>query len=38
VILPASAFAEKTGTFTNTDRTVQLGRAAIAPPGEARQD
>ncbi len=38
VVLPASAFAEKTGTFTNTDRTVQLGRAAIAPPGEARQD
>ena len=38
VILPASSFAEKTGTFTNTDRTVQLGRAAIAPPGEARQD
>jgi formate dehydrogenase major subunit len=31
-------FAEKTGSFTNTDRTVQLGRAAIAPPGEARQD
>ena len=38
VVLPASAFAEKNGTFTNTDRTVQLGRAAIAPPGEARQD
>ncbi|GIK25715.1 MAG: formate dehydrogenase subunit alpha [Betaproteobacteria bacterium] len=38
VVLPASGFAEKTGTFTNTDRTVQLGRAAIAPPGEARQD
>jgi formate dehydrogenase major subunit len=38
VILPASGFAEKTGTFTNTDRTVQLGRAAIDPPGEARQD
>ncbi len=38
VILPASAFPEKTGTFTNTDRTVQLGRQALAPPGEARQD
>ena len=38
VILPASAFPEKTGTFTNTDRTVQLGRQALKPPGEARQD
>jgi formate dehydrogenase major subunit len=38
VILPASAFAEKTGTFTNTDRLVQLGRQAIDPPGEAKQD
>ena len=38
VILPASAFPEKTGTFTNTDRTVQLGRQALEPPGEARQD
>jgi formate dehydrogenase major subunit len=38
VILPASAFPEKTGTFTNTDRRVQLGRQAIQPPGEARQD
>jgi formate dehydrogenase major subunit len=38
VVLPASAFPEKTGTFTNTDRTVQLGRQAIAPPGEARAD
>jgi formate dehydrogenase major subunit len=38
VVLPASAFAEKTGSFTNTDRMVQLGRAAIAPPGDARQD
>jgi formate dehydrogenase major subunit len=38
VILPASAFAEKTGTFTNTDRLVQLGRQAIQPPGEAKQD
>ena len=38
VILPASAFPEKSGTFTNTDRLVQLGRQAIPPPGEARQD
>jgi formate dehydrogenase major subunit len=38
VILPASSFAEKTGTFTNTDRLVQLGRQALTPPGEARQD
>jgi formate dehydrogenase major subunit len=38
VILPASAFAEKTGSFTNTDRLVQLGRQAIDPPGDARQD
>ena len=38
VILPASAFPEKTGTFTNTDRRVQMGRQAIDPPGEARQD
>jgi formate dehydrogenase major subunit len=38
VILPASAFPEKDGTFTNTDRRVQLGRAALDPPGEARQD
>jgi formate dehydrogenase major subunit len=38
VILPASAWPEKTGTVTNTNRTVQMGRAAVAPPGEARQD
>jgi len=38
VILPASAFPEKTGTFTNTDRLVQLGREALVPPGDARQD
>jgi formate dehydrogenase major subunit len=38
VVLPASAFPEKTGTFTNTDRRVQLGRQAIDPPGQARQD
>src|SRR4029077_985713 len=38
VILPASAFPEKTGTFTNTDRSVQLGRQALEAPGEARHD
>src|SRR5512140_2214520 len=38
VILPASAFPEKTGSFTNTDRLVQMGRQAIDPPGQARQD
>ncbi|HMO45097.1 MAG TPA: formate dehydrogenase subunit alpha [Rubrivivax sp.] len=38
VILPASAFPEKTGSFTNTDRMVQMGRQAVAPPGDARQD
>ena len=38
VILPASAFPEKTGSFTNTDRLLQLGRQAIDPPGDARQD
>ena len=34
VILPASAFPEKNGTFTNTDRRVQMGRKAIDPPGD----
>ena len=38
VILPASAFPEKTGTVTNTDRRVQLGRIAVPMPGDARQD
>jgi len=38
VILPASAFYEKTGTFSNTDRRVQMGRQAVNPPGEAKQD
>ncbi|MEY2804168.1 MAG: hypothetical protein RL657_1504, partial [Pseudomonadota bacterium] len=37
-ILPASAFPEKDGTFTNTDRLVQMGRKAVEPPGDARQD
>ncbi|ACI93813.1 formate dehydrogenase, alpha subunit [Afipia carboxidovorans OM5] len=38
VILPASAFAEKVGTFTNTDRRVQMSRQVLNPPGDARQD
>jgi formate dehydrogenase alpha subunit len=38
VILPAAAWAEKEGTFTNTDRRVQRVRKAIAPRGEARAD
>ena len=38
VVLPASALLEKDGSFTNTDRLVQRGRAAVEPPGEARQD
>ncbi|MFY9514049.1 MAG: formate dehydrogenase subunit alpha [Rubrivivax sp.] len=38
VVLPASAFAEKWGTFTNTDRTVQMGRPVLPLPGQARQD
>ena len=38
VVLPASAFAEKSGTFTNTDRRVQMGRPVLPPPGDARQD
>ncbi|MDP7667172.1 MAG: formate dehydrogenase subunit alpha [Rhodospirillales bacterium] len=38
VVLPASAFVEKTGTFTNTNREVQLAHQVFEPPGEARQD
>jgi len=38
VVLPASGWAEKDGTVSNTDRRVQLGRAAVPMPGEARQD
>jgi formate dehydrogenase major subunit len=38
VVLPATAWPEKTGTVTNTDRMVQLGRQAIEPPGQARPD
>ncbi len=38
VILPASSYLEKDGTYTNTDRRVQLGRKVLDPPGEARVD
>jgi formate dehydrogenase major subunit len=38
VVLPATAWPEKTGTVTNTDRMVQMGRPALNPPGEARED
>jgi formate dehydrogenase major subunit len=38
VVLPASAWPEKTGTVTNTDRMVQMGRRALDPPGDARAD
>jgi formate dehydrogenase major subunit len=38
VVLPATAHPEKTGTFTNTNRQVQLGRKALDAPGDARQD
>ncbi len=38
VILPAAAFAEKNGTVTNTNRQVQMGRAAVPPAGQARED
>ena len=38
VVLPVALWGEKTGTFTNTDRTVHLSEQAVAPPGEARPD
>ena len=38
VVLPASSYMEKDGTYTNTDRRVQIGRKALEPPGEARED
>ena len=38
VILPAAAWSEKSGTVTNTNRQVQMGRAALAPPGQAKAD
>lgn len=38
VVLPAAAWGEKTGTFTNADRTVHLSEKAVDPPGFARSD
>ena len=38
VVLPGASFAEKTGTFVNTERRVQLSEKAIEPPGAARAD
>jgi formate dehydrogenase major subunit len=38
VVLPASAWPEKNGTVTNTDRMVQLGRRALTLPGQAKED
>jgi anaerobic selenocysteine-containing dehydrogenase len=38
VVLPAAIWGEKTGTFTNADRTVHLSEQAVEPPGEARPD
>ena len=38
VVLPASAWPEKDGTVTNTNRQVQMGRTALPLPGDARQD
>ncbi len=38
VILPATSYLEKDGTYTNTDRRVQLGRKVLDPPGEAMAD
>lgn len=38
VVLPAAGWGEKTGTFTNADRTVHLSEQAVDPPGQARSD
>src|SRR5581483_7714170 len=38
VVLPAALWGEKTGTYTNADRTVHLSEKAVDPPGEARSD
>ncbi|MGH2947394.1 MAG: formate dehydrogenase subunit alpha [Solirubrobacteraceae bacterium] len=38
VVLPATSALEKEGTYTNTDRRVQLGRKVLEPPGQARED
>jgi len=38
VVLPAASFAEKNGTFTNTERRIQLVRKAVEPPGQSKTD
>jgi len=38
VVLPGSSFAEKTGSFVNTERRIQLAQQAVDPPGDARHD
>jgi len=38
VVLPGASFAEKTGTFVNTERRIQLSHRAVDPPGDARGD
>ena len=38
IVLPAAGWAEKDGTYTNTERRVQRGRRGVAPPGEAKAD
>jgi len=38
VVLPAAANPEKTGTYSNSDRSVQMGRQAVIPPGDAKPD
>ena len=38
VVLPAAGWGEKTGTFTNVNRTVHLSEQAVPPPGEAKSD
>src|SRR5688572_585246 len=38
VVLPGASFAEKTGTFVNTERRIQLSHQAVDPPGNARGD
>ncbi|MBH8568061.1 molybdopterin oxidoreductase family protein [Hymenobacter negativus] len=38
IVLPAALWGEKTGTFTNTDRTVHISHKAVEPPGQARAD
>lgn len=38
VVLPASSYAERDGTYTNTERRVQLAESALQPPGQARRD